>query len=147
MESIYPILKTTHYTLMLFILVFLIFTIGKFYFQKNAEKEFGFMEDKTTLIVTLLAHLQFVLGLILLFTSPLGEAFSDMGSVMKDSYLRLMLIEHPTTMLLGVIMVTIGRVKSKKKETDAGKYKTVITFFAIALVLFLIRIPWNHLNG
>ena len=147
MESIFPILRTTHYFLMLVLLIFLLFTIGKFISKKFSDEPFGAMEDKTTLVVMILAHVQLLLGLTLLFTGPMSAHFADMGAAMKDSYIRMMVVEHPMSMILGVVMVTLGRLKWKKKETDDAKFKTVIIFFSIALVLFLARIPWGHFHG
>ena len=147
MESFYTGLKSTHYFMMLMVLIFTLFNIGIFAYKRYSKEPFGVLEDKVTLLVMILAHTQLVLGFILLAVSPLAENFSEMGSVMKDSYLRLMLIEHPFTMIFGVVMITIGRIKLKKKELDADKYKTAIIFFSIALIFFVARIPWSHING
>lgn len=147
MESIFPMLRSTHYFLMIILLVFLLFTIGKFTFKKMGKEPFGVMEDKTTLIVLILSHIQLLLGLTLLFVGPMSQNFADMGAAMKNAHIRMMLIEHPLTMIIGVIMITIGRIRWKSRKTDSDKFKTVIIFFSIALVLFLARIPWGHFHG
>ena len=147
MESLFSTFRTAHYFLMVALLVFLIFTIGKFAFKKSDGSPFGAMEDKTTLLVFILSHIQLLLGLFLLFVGPMSNNFSHMGDVMKDSYLRMMTVEHPLTMIIGVTLITMGRIKMKKKPEAADKYKTIIIFYSIALVLFLSRIPWSHLNG
>jgi hypothetical protein len=147
MDTFFATLKTTHYFMMVALLIFLVFTIGKFAFKKNGNEPFGAYEDKTTLLVLILSHIQLLIGLTLLFAGPISNSFGDMGAVMKDSYMRMMVVEHPLTMIIGVVMITIGRVKLKKKKEDSAKFKTVITFFAIALIFFLSRIPWSHLNG
>ena len=147
MESFFALLKSTHYFMMVALLIFLLFTIGKFAFKKSSGEPFGTMEDKTTLLVMILAHLQLLIGLTLLFMGPTSAHFANMGEVMKDSYLRMMVVEHPLTMIIGVTMITIGRIKLKKKTEASDKFKTTIIFFAIGLVLFLSRIPWSHLNG
>lgn len=147
MDSLISTFRSTHYFLMVALLVFLIFTIGKFAFKKSDGSKFGNMEDKTTLLVLILSHIQLLIGLTLLFMGPMADNFADMGAVMKNSYLRMMTVEHPLTMIIGVALITIGRVKIKKKEDDGAKFKTIIIFYSIALVLFLSRIPWSHLNG
>lgn len=147
MESLVSTFRTTHYFLMVALLVFLIFTIGKFAFKKSDGSPFGAMEDKTTLLVLILSHIQLLIGLFLLFVGPMSNNFANMGEVMKDSYLRMMTVEHPLTMIIGVALITIGRVKMKKKSEAEAKFKTIIIFYSIALVLFLSRIPWSHLNG
>jgi hypothetical protein len=147
MDTFFTMLRSTHYFVMVALLIFLVFTIGKFAYKKSTGESFGSMEDKTTLIVMILAHVQLLIGIVLLIGGPMSGNFADMGAVMKDSYLRMMVVEHPMTMILGVTMITIGRIKLKKKTEAVDKYKTAIIFFAIGLILFLIRIPWSHLNG
>lgn len=147
MESFYAVLKSTHYFMMLMLLIFTLFNIGIFAYKRWSKELFGVLEDKVTLLVMILAHIQLLLGLVMLFIGPYAEHFSSMDEVMKDSNLRLMVVEHPFTMILGVVMITIGRIKLKKKEMDADKYKTAIIFFTIGLIFFVARIPWSHING
>jgi hypothetical protein len=66
-----------------------------------------------------------------------------MGTVMKDSVLRLNAVEHPMVMILVVVFVTIGYSKHKKKLVSTPKFKTLAIFYTIALVLMLSRIPWD----
>ena len=147
MDSFFATLRTTHYFLMVALLVFLVFTIGKFYMKKSRGESFGPMENMNSLIVMIMAHVQLLIGIVLLAVGPMSAHFSNMGEVMKDSSLRMMVVEHPFTMILGVLMVTLGRIKMKKKTECTDKYKTTITYFVIGLVLFLIRIPWSQLHG
>lgn len=147
MDSIFVTFKSVHYYIMAALLALLIFTIGKFILNKREKIPFGKNEDKTTLLILILAHTQFLIGLFLLIAGPMGAYLSDMKSVMGNSDLRLMIVEHPLTMIIGVVLITMARIKMKKKSNDADKYKTVIIYYSIALFVFIIRIPWNHLNG
>lgn len=143
----YTTVRSVHYILMVLNLVIIIFTIGKFFLQKRNEIPFDKAQNVTTLVATILAHTQLLVGFTLLYLSPLSAYYSDMGGAMKDSYIRMMIVEHPMTMLLGVIAITVGRARMKKQTTDAKKYSTIITFYVIALLLFMSRIPWSNLHG
>jgi len=147
MDSFFATLRSTHYFIMVALLVFLLFTIGKFYLKKGRGESFGPMENMNTLMVMIMAHVQLLIGIVLLAFGPMSAHFSNMGEVMKDSSLRMMVVEHPITMILGVVMITLGRIKLKKQTECADKYKTTVIYFAIGLVLFLIRIPWGQLHG
>ncbi|MCG9878978.1 MAG: hypothetical protein MH472_00120 [Bacteroidia bacterium] len=70
-------------------------------------------------------------------------AAQNMGAAMKDKALRFILIEHPLTMIIAVALIQIGRIRSKKAYADLDKHKRSLTFYGIALVLVLSRIPWN----
>lgn len=92
-----------------------------------------------------LAHTQLLIGIILLFVSPVIQAaMQDMGAAMKDKTLRLQLIEHPLTMIIGVVLIQIGRIRTRKAYADADKYKRSLIFYGIGLLLILSRIPWGN---
>ena len=130
-------------------LVFLIVTLATFnaligYF---AKKEYGPKDFRISLFALIVSHLQLLLGLVLYFVSPLGmKSISNngMGTVMKNSVLRLNGVEHPTIMILMVVLITIGYSKHKKKLVSTPKFKMLAIFYTIALILMLSRIPWNQ---
>jgi membrane protein DedA with SNARE-associated domain len=84
-------------------------------------------------------HLQLLLGLILYFISP-KVVFA--ASSMKDAFLRFFLVEHIGLMLVAVALITIGFVRSQRAEQPSAKYKSLIIFYSIALVIILAAIPW-----
>ena len=99
------------------------------------------------IVFTSLMDLQLLTGLVLyFFLSPVTKlALSDFGGAMKNADLRFYAVEHFSMMLIAVVLVHIGRAKSKKANTDQGKFKIATIFFLIALVLMVVAIPWNRL--
>lgn len=109
------------------------------------KKEYGPKDFRLALFALIVTHLQFVIGMILYFISPLGLkniVNSGMGEVMKNSDYRLFAVEHPIVMLLTVVLITIGYSKHKKKLVSGPKFKALTIFYSIALILMLSRIPW-----
>jgi hypothetical protein len=90
-----------------------------------------------------LAHFQLLIGLGLYFSSP-KVIFS--AAAMKDAVLRFFLVEHPAMMLLAIILLTIGYIKTKRAEGDKKKSRLIMIFFTSALILILAAIPWPFLN-
>lgn len=112
-----------------------------------AKKEYGPKDFRISLFALIVTHLQLLIGLVLYFVSPLGmQAISNngMSMVMKDSALRLNVVEHPMVMILVVVFITIGYSKHKKKLVSTPKFKMLAIFYTIALVLMLSRIPWDQ---
>jgi len=142
----YAIIKTAHYIIMIALLVALVYTVGRSLVMKSKGMPFGNTEEKLTLITLILAHTQLLLGFVLYFVGPWFGMFSNMGEVMKDSYQRLIVIEHPLTMLIAIVLLTIGRAKIKRETDSAKRYKQVFIFFGIALLLIVLRIPWQYIN-
>ena len=62
--------------------------------------------------------------------------------MMKDALYRFFTVEHSLMMTIAMVLITIGHAKSKKKENDTAKFKTIAVFYTIALVLILAAIPW-----
>jgi len=86
-----------------------------------------------------------LLGLILWFISPnVQQALSQGASVfMKDKVLRALVIEHPLTNIIAVILIQIGRIKSKQAYEDSSKHMRSLVYYGIGLLLILSRIPWG----
>ena len=110
------------------------------------DKEFDAKDFRISLFALITMHIQLLLGLILFFTKDYFstiEQVGGMGQVMKNDTLRNLIIEHPTTMIIAVALVTIGYSKHKKKLTSKPKFKTLAIFYTIALALVLYMIPWK----
>lgn len=103
-------------------------------------------DRKLSLIGLIPVHLQWVVGIILYFVSPRGAAnFS--GEAMGDSVSRLYILEHPLTMIIAVILITIGYSRAKRMLGVNSGFKSIAIFYGIGLALILLRIPWNTWPG
>jgi len=47
--------------------------------------------------------------------------------------------DHPVTMILGIVILTIGKLKSKKIENNTKANKTIFISFLIAAILIISR--------
>lgn len=126
------------------VLLVLIVTVVLSFVGLASKKDYGATEFRLALFTLITTHIQLLIGLVLYFVSPRFHAFSEggMGTVMKNSELRLYLVEHPLMMILAVILITVGYSKHKKKLTSRPKFKTLAIFYTIALVFMLSRIPY-----
>jgi len=106
------------------------------------NKEFSLTKDfRISLFALIFTHIQMLLGLILYFTSPYFASWQA-GGVMGDSFLRLILVEHPFINLIAIALITIGWSKHKKAATSKSKFKKIALGYGIGLVLILLRIPY-----
>jgi hypothetical protein len=72
-----------------------------------------------------------------------SEAPGGMKEVMKNAAARFWVLEHFTSMILAIILITIGHIKYKK----GGKPGTTTVLYLIALLLILSAIPWPFRAG
>jgi len=125
--------------LLLAILVFsLIYTIVMFV----RKEPFTDKVLKVALAGFISTHLQLLIGLVLYVISPRGLSnFS--GEAMGDSLSRLYILEHPLTMIIGVVLISVGYIKAKKPGDDIRRYRTIVIFYLLGLGAILLRIPWQ----
>ena len=128
----------------LVLLVLIIATVNSF-IGLSSKKDYGATDFRLALFTLIVSHIQLLIGLVLYFVTPYFKALGEvgMGEVMKDSTLRLYLVEHPFIMIISVVLITMGYSKHKKKLTSKPKFKTLSIFYGIALVFVLSRIPWS----
>ena len=131
-------LKIIHGVIPFLFLIVLLISIVRAALNKipNAKK------DIFLTITLIFAHIQLLIGLVLLI--PMATVV-DWSRVMGNEASRFLLVEHPLTMLIAVVLITLGKVKAKKIEDNAKANKTVFGYFAVALILIVLRTPWEKL--
>ncbi len=137
------ILRHTHSGLRWLVLIALIAAIVNAIGKTNGSRAFGEKDRKLGLFALVFTHLQFITGLVLYFTSP-KVMFS--GAAMKDSVLRFFLVEHISLMIIAIILITIGYSKSKRATDDGKKFRFILIFYLVGLILLLVGIPWPFQN-
>ena len=106
-------------------------------------RRFEDKDRKLALPGLILTHIQFLAGLILYFISPIG--FSNFsGEAMSDATSRLYVLEHPLTMIIAIVLITIGYSRAKKSEDNRKKFFNLWVFYLIGFILILLRIPWEN---
>ncbi len=120
-------------------------TILKFLYSFISRKEFKTVDFRIALITLIFNHIQLAIGIILYYTSPKFDWWSEgMSSVMSNSVYRQHLVEHPTINIIGVLIITVGWSIHKKTNEDSKKFLRIGAFYFIGLVLILSRIPWEN---
>lgn len=143
----YTGLMHLHSTFRWLILLLAIVVITKYLIGWLGNKSWQKSDNILGIIFTSVFDLQLLTGLVLyFFVSPFTQAaFADFGAAMKNPELRFYAVEHLTLMIIALVLVHIGRAKSKKAKTDKSKFKIAALFFTIAIAFVLAGIPWSRL--
>ena len=138
-------MKNVHSYWAYLVLAILIFAVANAILGLSKKKQFTDKYLRIGLFALIFSHIQLLIGLVWYFMSPWFSALKeDAVGVMKEKSLRLLAVEHPITMILAIVFITIGWSKHKKKTTDSAKFKTFAIFYGIGLLLILSKIPWNN---
>lgn len=93
-------------------------------------------ERGLAIAAVIFCHTQLAIGAIL-YGSNFGKY-----SAMEGEVGRFWKMEHLGVMLIAILLVTMGRVLSKRAKEERAKQKRVAVFYLTALVLMLWAIPW-----
>jgi len=128
------------------VIIFLVIAILKSFAGWFGKKEYNKGDNMIALMLLSVTHLQLIFGIVMYFISP---KVMSMGAAMKDPTLRFWTLEHGSTMLIAIVLITLGRVLSKKAATSELKFKKGALYFTAALVLILWAglIKSNMLGG
>jgi cytochrome bd-type quinol oxidase subunit 1 len=98
-------------------------------------------ERAAAIIAMVLCHVQLVLGLVL-YAMRWEKLHKNFAQEPPSPVFRFWKYEHIGTMLVAILLVTLGRMLSKRASTEQGKQLRVAIFYLIALVLMLWATPW-----
>lgn len=144
----YNALLHSHSGLRWIVLILILGSLGKAISGMASGGQFGALDNKLSLFSLISSHIMLLLGFVLYFVSPIVQSgLMNMGSAMKDPILRFWTVEHISVMLIGIALITVGRVRLKKLDTDVAKHKNILIFFGLGLLLILSRIPWPFMAG
>ena len=142
----YTGLLHTHNLFRWLVLIVLILAVGFALIGWLKKQEWTKKDNITGLLLTIFIDIQFLVGIVLYaFVSPLTKAaFADFGAAMKNSDLRFYAVEHISLMIIALVLVHIGRAKSKKATAPWKKHRAAAIFYGISFLLILASIPWER---
>ncbi|MDH5234779.1 MAG: hypothetical protein OEW77_07435 [Gemmatimonadota bacterium] len=140
----HAILLNTHNLLRWVVLALGVLALLKAYQGISGDRPYADAR-RTGLFFTAALHTQLLLGLVLFVTSPfIKTAMSDMKATMGDAATRVFVAEHPTVMVIAVVLMTIGGIVAKNAANDAARHRKALVFIAITMVMILWGIPWQR---
>ena len=124
----------------LFICVITI-SIIRWYLKRSQKMKIVRVDKLIINSFLIISSIQLILGLELYFRSPLVNYFlTHFSEAIHQRQLRFFGMEHSSMMLAGIILVCVGIVKSKQKETP---YKTLFIYYGFAFLIIFFSIPWE----
>lgn len=143
------ILTSVHSVLAYIVLIVLILAFLNAVSGWLSKRDFKMSKDlRISLFALILSHTQLLLGLIVYFISSNGlNAITSIGIGNLNSAARLLALEHPTTNIIAIVLITIGWSKHKRKDASEAKFKTLSLYYGLGLLLILSRIPWGQWLG
>ena len=125
------------------VLMLLLYSICRAYVGYVNNKSFLKSDDRFRHWTAPMAHIQLMIGMVLYTQSPMVKHFwSDAGMMLKNWEQSFYGFIHIFLMFISIIFLTIGSAMAKRKALDRDKFKTMLIWFSVALIIILIAIPW-----
>ena len=140
MFSTLLILHSLFRWLVLMSLLYSIFRAARGYFLKAS---FSKLDDSLRHWTATISHIQLILGVIIYIKSPIIKFFYSNYELAKENPEITFFAEiHSVVMFVAVVILTIGSAMAKRKIEDEEKFKTMLLWFSITLLIILLAIPW-----
>jgi hypothetical protein len=115
----YSILLAAHSLVRWLVLISLLVAIFQGYKGWLGNKPFSKSDNIIRSATASIAHVQFVLGIVLYCISPVVRYFlSYFKTAVHEREIRFFGMEHITMMLIAVVLITIGSMKAKRQPSD-----------------------------
>lgn len=139
----YSILLPLHSLVRWLVLISLMVAIGVAFRGWFSKREFSRFDNSVRHWTATLAHIQLIIGVWLYLISPITHYFlHHFKEAVHVREIRFFGMEHSLMMLTGIVIITIGSAKAKRKATDTEKFRTMAVWFSIGLLILLSSIPW-----
>lgn len=125
---------------MLGFLLYAIYRASTGYFKNEL---FTKADDSVRHWTATVAHIQLMLGIILFTNSPVAKGYWASGQeLLQDFDTTFFGLIHSILMLTSVVILTIGSALAKRTTADRDKFRIMLLWFSVALLIIFIAIPW-----
>jgi len=125
------------------VLASIVYAIYRAYRGYSSNTQFSKTDNAVRHWTATIAHIQLLIGIILYTQSPIIKYFwQNFNEAVQNLDLAFFSLLHLILMLAAIILITIGSALSKRKTTDKEKFKTMLVWFSVSLIIIFIAIPW-----
>lgn len=125
------------------VLASIVYAIYRAYKGYSSNAQFSKTDNAVRHWTATIAHIQLLIGIILYTQSPIIKYFwQNFNEAIQNLDLTFFGLLHLILMLTAIILITIGSALSKRKTTDKEKFKTMLVWFSVSLIIIFIAIPW-----
>jgi hypothetical protein len=92
-----------------------------------------------------LTHIQLMAGFYLYLISPFVKAYfaaAPSNGYTEGTFFGMI---HITCMLVAVVIITVGSALTKRKLSSSDKFRTMLGWFGVGLLVILLAVPWPFL--
>lgn len=125
------------------VLILIVYSIYRAFVGYTRSERFTKTDNAVRHWTATVAHIQFMIGVILYAKSPVAKAYWIHPKTAVQSFdITFFGLIHIMLMLIAIVILTIGSAMAKRTPTDQEKFRIMLIWFSIALLIIFIAIPW-----
>ncbi|MCY1537704.1 hypothetical protein D9M68_732120 [compost metagenome] len=125
------------------VLIFIVYSIYRAFVGYTKNKTFSETDNAFRHWTATVAHIQLMIGMILYTQSPIAKSYWKHSEItLQDLEITFFGLIHIALMITAIVLLTIGSAKAKRKQTDKEKFRTILIWFSVALIIIFVAIPW-----
>jgi hypothetical protein len=125
------------------VLASLVYTIFRAYSGYVSKRTFGKTDNAARHWTATIAHIQLVIGMTIYWQSPLIRYFwASAKDAIGQVNITFFALIHVTLMMTAITLITIGSSLTKRRTSDTEKFRTMLIWYSIALLIIFIAVPW-----
>ena len=141
--TMYQTLTFCHSIVRWFVLISLIYSIYRAYKGYTKNLPFSKFDNSIRHWTATIAHIQLIIGITLYTQSPVINYFwKNFKEALHNPDVVFFGLYHFLLMLTAIVIITIGSALTKRKANDKAKFKTMLVWYVIALIIIFLAIPW-----
>jgi hypothetical protein len=140
----YAPLLISHNLLRWVVLLVCLIAVGNSFSKWMGQKPWTRTDQRIGSVLVMTADLQVLIGLLLFFfLSPLTRAaMANFKAALQDKEIRFFTLEHSFLMIGFLVLVHLGKVRSKRAVSDQVKHRTEFIWWGLSLLLLPAGLPW-----
>ncbi|MCZ7542159.1 MAG: hypothetical protein M5R40_00840 [Anaerolineae bacterium] len=145
----YALLLTLHALLRWVVVIVGILAVGRALLGWRGAWRWTPLDARLSMIYPIVVDIQVLLGLILyFFLSPelAGVGGTPLGDVLADGRQFYWTFAHTFVMIVALALIHIGRVRMKRADDDAGRFRQTAIFYGLGTLAILLLIPWPFMT-
>ncbi len=132
---------TAHSIFRWLVLLGLLFALIWFWRGYAQRKHFGKADDAIRHWTATISHIQLMLGLVLYGQSPMAKYYLSHPTELNGEPAFFGLL-HMVLMVTAIALITLGSARAKRVQDSGMKFRVLLVWYGLALLLILAIIPW-----
>ncbi|WP_149244097.1 hypothetical protein [Dyadobacter sp. 32] len=125
------------------VLLSLAYSVFRAYKGYSGGHTFTKQDDTVRHVTATVAHIQLMIGFTLYFQSPIikyfWQHFREAVRIGDSAFFGLI---HMFFMFIAIMLISIGSALAKRQTAHHLKFRIMLLWFSVALIVILALIPW-----